>query len=286
MVGGQAGEFAITQGAAPFSVAPGSTHNLDIRFAPSSAGARTTTLQLRSNDPDESAVDVSLRGNGTTAPEIDMALTPQNYGVLWVGAFASRTFTIRNVGSADLHVTSLSLVDGAASEFTIAPPAAPFKIAPGATHTLDVRFAPATAGAKTTTLRVVSDDANEATVDVALSGTAILPPDIDLVPSPHDYGHVLIGTTASRTLIIRNLGGADLQVTAIGLVGSDATEFAIAHASLPVTVSPGATFSVDVLFAPTTPGDKTASVRWTSNDPDEATVRRGARRERDHAGTH
>jgi hypothetical protein len=270
LFGGEAGEFGITQGVAPFSVAPGATHNLDIRFAPTAGGLRTTTLQLRSNDPDESSVDVPLRGNGTTAPEIDMVLTPQTYGVVWVGAFASRTFTVKNVGSADLQLTSLTLVDGAATDFTITPPSAPLRVAPGATHILEVRFVPTTAGAKATTLRVTSDDANEATIDVALNGSAILPPDIDLVPASSDYGDVLLGTAVSRTFVIRNPGGADLQVTGLGLVGTNATEFAATHASLPATVAPGGSFSVDVRFAPTTTGHKTATVRWTSNDSDEA----------------
>ena len=231
--GVQGAEFTVTQ-AVPFTVAPASTHNVEIRFAPNSSGLKTVGLQIRSNDPDEGAIDLSLRGTGTTAPEIDLALTPHNYGIVWVGASASRALAVRNIGSADLQVTAISFVGGTPGEFALVPPSAPFKIGPGVTHTVDVRFVPTSAGAKTTTLRLMSDDANEGSVDVSLSGTGIMPPDIDLVPAPHDYGEVTVGTTTSRTFVFRNAGGADLQVTSASLVGGEG-EFSIVQASVPST---------------------------------------------------
>ena len=65
LTGGQAGEFAITQGGAPFTVAPGATHNLDVRFTPAPVGLKTTTLRLTSDDADENHVDVALSGTGS-----------------------------------------------------------------------------------------------------------------------------------------------------------------------------------------------------------------------------
>jgi hypothetical protein len=124
-------------------------------------------------------------------------------------------------------------------------------------------------GPKTTTLRLTSDDVDEAIVEVALQGTGIMPPDIDVDPTAHDYGTVAIGATVSRTITIRNVGTADLQVTATSLVGGEAAEFAIASGSGPFTVVPGATHTLDVRFAPTSGGSKTTTLRLTSDDPDE-----------------
>ena len=279
LVGGDASEFAMTSGGAPFTIAPGTTYTLDIRLAPTSGGLKTTTLRLTNDDQDEAIVDVVLNGTAITAPEIAAAPMAHDYHVLWVGAAASRTVTIRNGGSADLHVTETSLVGGEASEFVITSGGAPFTVVPGATHTLDVHFVPTSAGPKTTTLRLTSDDQDEATVDVALSGTGILPPDLDVTPTPHDFGEVLvgttdvvIGTTASRTFVIRNLGGVDLQVSATSLAGDETGEFAITSGGAPFTVVPGATHTLDVRFAPTSGGPKTTVLRLTSDDPDEAIV--------------
>jgi hypothetical protein len=267
--GGEGSEFTVTQGA-PFTVAPAASHNIEIRFAPISAGLKTISLRISSDDPDESAVDVSLRGTGTTAPEIDVALTPQNYGVVWVGASASRALAVRNIGTADLQVNAISLVGGQANEFAIAPPSAPFRIAPGATHSVDLRFVPASAGTKATTMRLVSDDANEGSVDVALAGTGIMAPDIEALPAIHDYGEVTVGSTMSRTFVFSNAGGADLQVSSVSLLGGEG-EFAIA-AGVPGLVAAGGTFNVEVQFGPMSSGPKSTLLRLTSNDPDEPTL--------------
>jgi hypothetical protein len=270
LAGGQTGEFAITSGGAPFTLAAGATRNVDVRFAPTTAGAKATTLRLTSNDPDENPFDVALSGMGTTAPELDVVPTSHNYGVIWVGANGSRTFAIRNIGSADLQITATTLVGTHAAEFGITLGGGAFTVAPGATHNLDVRFAPTSSGPKTATLRLTSNDQDEATFDVALNGTGIMPPDIDATPSPHNYGDVLVGTTATRTFVITNLGGVDLQVTGTSLVDGDVGQFAITLGGGSFTLAAGATRNLDIRFAPTSGGSKSTTLRLTSNDPDES----------------
>jgi hypothetical protein len=269
LVNGQAAEFAIMSGGAPFTLAAGATRNLEVRFAPTTAGAKATTLRLASNDPDEAPLDVALSGMGTTAPELDVAPTSHNYGVIWVGANGSRTFAVRNIGSADLQVTATSLVGAHPAEFGITLGGGTFTVVPGATHNLDVRFAPTSGGPKTATLRLTTNDQDEATFDVVLNGTGIMPPEIDVAPSPYDYGDVLVGTTATRTFVMTNLGEADLQVTGTSLVGGDAGQFAITLGGGAFTLAAGATRNLDIRFAPTSGGSKATSLRLASNDPDE-----------------
>ncbi len=214
LMGGQAGEFSITNGGAPFTVAPGATHNVDLRFAPTSGGPKSTTLQLTTDDPDEGSIDVALSGNALVAPEIDVVPAANNYGVIWLGQNSSHTFTVRNIGSADLQVTTSSLVGGDAGEFGITSGGGAFTLTPGSTHNIDVRFVPTSVGPKAAALRLASNDDNEATFDVSLSGSGITPPDVASTPGSHNFGDVLINTNTSRTFVITNLGGADLQVTA------------------------------------------------------------------------
>jgi hypothetical protein len=272
LVDGDAGEFAITQGSAPFLVAPGATHNLEVRFAPVSAGPKVTWLRVASDDQDEGVFDVTLTGTATTAPEFEVVTAAQDFGVVWVGADALRTFVIRNVGSAELQVTTSSVTGGEAAEFAVVHGAAPVLVAPGATHNLDVRFAPAAEGPRTATVRLTSNDQDEASVDLAIAGSGIRPPDVDVTPLQHDYGEVVISMPRSRTVSIRNLGGADLRVTAASLFGINADEFAIATGGAPFTVEAGATHNIEIQLAPTSEGAKTAALRLVSDDPDEGAV--------------
>ena len=150
-------------------VASGQAHSLEIRFAPASRGPRTTTLRLTSDDPDESAVDMVVSGNGLLPSDIDLVSAPPDYGEVVVGTTASRPFVIRNLGDVELQVAP-GLVNGQPGEFAIAQGTASFTVMPGASYSLDIQFAPSSGGPKTTTLRLSSDDQDEPTMDVAVSG--------------------------------------------------------------------------------------------------------------------
>ena len=113
-------------------------------------------------------------------PNIDVQPGSDNYGTVSVGNTIDQTFTVRNTGTADLQVSGTSITGlGAGTnpgEFSITNGVNAFILAPSATQTVIVRFAPAApAGGKSATLRFTSDDPDAAIKNVSLSGTAQLP---------------------------------------------------------------------------------------------------------------
>ena len=89
------------------------------------------------------------------------------------GSFTDTVFTIRNVGAQPLTLTgtpNLVALSGSSDFSILTQPASP--VAPGATTTFTVRFAPATAGLKTATLTIPSDDASTPYV-ISLSGRGL-----------------------------------------------------------------------------------------------------------------
>jgi parallel beta-helix repeat protein len=62
--GPNASAFTLTDSGAPFSLAPGESHNVTVQFAPDSSGEKTSTLTIESTDPDEPTVAVALTGTG------------------------------------------------------------------------------------------------------------------------------------------------------------------------------------------------------------------------------
>ncbi len=60
MVGGQASQFSITLGGPPFTLLPGTSRNVDVRFAPTSVGLKATTLRLKSANAYEHPFDVTV----------------------------------------------------------------------------------------------------------------------------------------------------------------------------------------------------------------------------------
>ncbi|MCH7665780.1 MAG: choice-of-anchor D domain-containing protein [Acidobacteria bacterium] len=106
------------------------------------------------------------------APEITVLPTTLNFGDVTNGTSSTLTLTIFNDGSADLSVTGLS-ISGAAYSLD-APPATPVTLSPGTSQIITVRFTPTgVSNGQTGTLTINSNDANEGTVSVSLTGDGI-----------------------------------------------------------------------------------------------------------------
>jgi PKD repeat protein len=96
----------------------------------------------------------------------------KDFGPVAVGSNTDITFTIRNTGTADLSGLII-IKDGAdAYDFTVTTdPSAP--VTPGGSTTFTVRFATTSAGAKTATLHIASNDADKNPFDITLIGTGL-----------------------------------------------------------------------------------------------------------------
>jgi hypothetical protein len=277
IVGADAGEFAIVAGGGAATITPGDSTTVEVRFAPSSVGAKTAALRIASNDPDEDPFDVALTGTGVAAPTPDVAMSPSahDYGAVPVTASSSRTFAILNQGSADLSVTGSTLTGPDAGEFVILSGSGAATVAPGDSALVEVAFQPSTIGAKSANLEVASDDPDEAVVSVSLDGTGAPPPapQIAVAPASYDFGDVVADSgQATHAFQVHNLGDLDLSLTGTMIVGADSSEFAIISGGGPATITPGDSAAISVRFAPTTIGPKSAMLRITSDDPDDPVV--------------
>ncbi len=78
MTGANPDQFTIVSGGAPFTVAPGATHDVVVSFNPTSAGAKSASLDIASNDPDEPTVNVALTGTGVAGNIVVSSSIPSN----------------------------------------------------------------------------------------------------------------------------------------------------------------------------------------------------------------
>ena len=131
----------------------------------------------------------------------------------------TKIFTIKNTGNAPLVVSSMSVTGGNAEDFTVLADAVPQSLpAISGQTTFNVVFAPTAAGLRETTLRVLSDDADETSYDIALSGTGVTAPEIAIeqpVGTPLDKTVVAWGSNAyGQTTVPAGL--TDVQAVAAG----------------------------------------------------------------------
>lgn len=80
-----------------------------------------------------------------------------------------------------------------------------------------------------------------------------------------------VGTPLALPLTIENIGtSTTLSVTAATITGANAAEF-VASTSTPLSVNAGANTAFNINFTPTAAGTRTASLVYTTNDPNNTT---------------
>ena len=85
-------------------------------------------------------------------------------------ASTAKTFTLRNTGTGPLAITSVSTLGGNSSDFTVNTSLMSPPIFAGGEGVVIVTFNPTATGPRTTTLRILSDDADEAITNITLTG--------------------------------------------------------------------------------------------------------------------
>jgi hypothetical protein len=198
-------------------------------------------------------------------PTISVASSSVDFGSLTVGKKITKTLKIVNNGSGDLLIT-LSGLEG--TDFSIQGSSS-VTIKAKKSYTLKVLCTPTSAGLKTATLKIDSNDPVTPTLEISL--TAVLPattPDISVTQTSLDFGSVKVGKKVTKTLKIGNNGTGDLMITLSGLEGTD---FSI-QGSSSVTIKGKKSYTLKVLFTPKSAGSKIATLEITSNDPDTPTI--------------
>lgn len=257
----------------PFNLAAGAGQSLTIAYAPAAAGADSGALEIRSNDPDESLVTVPLSGTGVVC---DINVTPLTlvFGQVTQGNTKTLMVTIGNTGSLDCQVSALTPTGSADFALGAGAPIPPFPVTPGSSLMVPVDYTPSNVGGDSGNLAIGSDDPDEGTVNVSLSGTGGAPPtgcDIDVTPLTLSFGQVRVGNPKTLKVTIGNLGDTNCIVSALVLTNN--ADFAlVSPPATPLIVAPGATVEVSVNYTPSSVSDDLANLLIQSDDPDEGQV--------------
>jgi len=97
-------------------------------------------------------------------------------------------------------------------------------------------------------------------------GTAGSGPIVSLSAAGLSFGSVATGSSASGATTLSNVGGAQLSISSIAISGANASDFAQSN-NCGASLGPSASCTINVTFAPTTTGTRSASVTITDNAP-------------------
>jgi hypothetical protein len=295
MVGGNTGDFVVSGITLPTTIAALATLDFTVTFTPSAAGTRSTTLTIANSDANEASYDYLIQGTGSATPLVEINVKgngqsiPDNsiypsgtnhtaFPVTLQGNSNVRTFTIENLGTTALSITSI-VVSGAHSSLFIVSNIGTTPIPGGSSITFDVTFSPLTGGSKNATITINNSDSDEGVYNFNISGTCQGSNNIYVsgngydVPKASvttsttnltDFGLIAITTGVKQnTFVITNLSGSTryLSTTPV-LTGTDASMFTVVGLPTNGALSNSNTTSFTISFTPTSAGVKTATVTF------------------------
>jgi hypothetical protein len=179
--GSEAAEFSVSDNTCTGSIAFRAQCAITVDFAPAADGARNATLSVPYTDHDGNTqtLDVALTGSGSIVPTPNLVLDPAtvDFGQVEVEQTADATLTVSNGGSADLHISAVATTDTVGAPFSIdAETCAGVTLAPAATCTVSLSFAPTDAASFSDSFDISSDDPDTPDATVALAAAGVLPP--------------------------------------------------------------------------------------------------------------
>jgi protein involved in polysaccharide export with SLBB domain len=251
----------------PARLNAGDTLSVPVTFTPSQTGP--VAGQLTATTTDGASVSFSLSGTGQ-APQGLLEADPAflSLGGTEVGGELTGTVTFSNQGAGPLTVSGFD------------PPSAPFSVSgapkvndtigPGDSVTVDVSFDPQAVGQYGDEITLSATDSqgqNPQSQTVDLSASAATPGQLQFSSEAIDFGAVPVGTTASRTFTISNVGGTAVTID------KSKPPFGGAFAALPptslpegTTIEPGQAVTETVTFAPTSLGSAGGTWQITGDD--------------------
>jgi cytochrome c553 len=279
-------EFAVTHNC-PSSLAVAASCVISVTFTPTNANvAESVVITTNALSSPNSIV---LTGLGSTATMPALTWQPAASSLAFASTVvgvtsASQSLTLVNQGPGTALINSLGVAGADASSFAIASGStcrAGLSLAPNATCSVVVSFVPGSTGAKTANLQIASNATPPG--DVVLSGSGASPSTgsgtITVSPTTLDFSSIGIvtgQTSSSLTVTVSNGSAAVATVSRIAVSG----QFAIvsstnACATSGVTLSPGGSCTVAVVFSPTAAGSATGTLSFatTSNQTVDVALR-------------
>ncbi len=258
--------FDMTSNCTDAPVSPGNNCTIRVTFSPITADNFNDVLDIAFNEPGLPNLSIKVAGTSRVLPKVSSS-TGNNLDFLYIypGNSDVQRVVVTNLGQQTLTFTDVVIDD--TRNFTLNHDCVALLYKE--TCNVDVTFSTPDEGLKTALLTLVTN-APESPFVISLRGTGSLTivPDIDAVDI-HDFGDVLSGGEVSGEITLRNRGSSVLKKLDSSLVGSGASDFTLSS-NCAAVLAVGKSCTLTVGFAPSTTGSKTAILRITSDDPDEA----------------
>jgi len=190
-----------------------------------------------------------------TVTPVSLVFPAQNVGT----SSAPQVVTLTNGAADTLTITSIGFTGGAAADYSQTNNCGS-ALSGNSNCTINVTFKPKAINNRIATLKVV-DSAAGGSQSVAITGVGT---SASFSPTSLNFGTQMVGTTSAAQLVtLSNVGGATITVTAVGMTGTNAADFAQTNNCSAIPAKK--TCTISVTFTPSLNGARTASLSVTDN---------------------
>jgi hypothetical protein len=221
---------SITVGS-PYSVLPttanvgiNSSQDFQITFAPTTVGQINTTLHIVSDDPD--ATDLLVALTGTSISSQIVVSSTLDFGNTTVGEAKLANLVVNNSSSVPLQITNITVSD---SHFSFVETLT-FPITITNSRTFQLQLLPTDVGLVSGIVTISSNDYNNPSKQVTLTGTGIVPK-IVLDKTSLDFGTIAVNELKTLSFIINNDSDASLT----GTLSSPSSKFVLSTSSFSIS---------------------------------------------------
>ncbi|MFZ5895482.1 MAG: choice-of-anchor D domain-containing protein [Myxococcota bacterium] len=237
-------------------LAAGARCSLGVRFAPTTAGARTASLVVTGANE----VKAALSAEGVTPSALSATPTVAEFASVSLGSattYTEQTITIKNSEGQTSGALSTSITG--ATDFSVRSDTCKgATLAQSQACSIVVRFAPTTRGLKNATLEVSGMPGG--LVPVSLAGRALAAGTFSIAPlNPSFTQQVTVGSTGTETLTLTVSNSGDVAATPT-ITLSNATQFGVVDNCSAKSIPAGGSCSVVLTLKPTSVGSKSTDV--------------------------
>ena len=201
------------------TISPESSMSINLLYSTfGMVGEYSGSLMIASNDPDNEAVDLPVSINVMGAPDITGNVDHVDFGELIVTDTASFMIEIGNNGTETLDISSLAVepLGNNIGAFNVTDLTA--SLEPGEFMDVEIHFTPTVVGPDSATLIITSNDPNESSFHVSMSGDA-LPAPVMTISEESITVDIVSFTTEETQFLVSNLGDGlldySLDVTSV-----------------------------------------------------------------------
>src|SRR5208282_3537645 len=245
-------EFTTSSLSLPLVLLPGQSVDLNVSFTPMAMGWTGGRIKFISN-ASNAILQLEVEGTGVSSESVTASPSMVSFGQVAIGTISTVPVVLTNARSWKVTVSALQTTGG----FSMSGPMFPLTLGAGQSVTLNIAFAPQSAGTTGGSLFVSGPQ-----LAIPLTGTGSTPGQLTASPSNLNFANVQVGNSTSLSETLTNTGGSSVTITQ---VSSSAAAFSISGLSLPVTLTANKSVTFTATFAPTSTGAASGNLSVASN---------------------